>query len=264
MSSALPAASSSLHRPHDEAPARLSLRETPSVTGRAQRFEIVSRGDFVPGQLDRPTNGSEFPVVLVLGGSDAWSRGIERDLAVARIDLPLLGARQSPKLSDRLASGHASLSRNLPLDADTRALVEEFARQSISDVVRTVEALAAEPGLDASRVALVGIGLGASVGAWTLPFVPSLRACVLAGPVGAFADEGLDPARRIAGADAGNVHCRVYASDDGPSEAAVRTLCDALPGQPTPERPSAPTDPNEVATRDRASILDFVTRAFDR
>ena len=50
---------------------------------------------------------------------------MQRDLAVARIDLPLLGSRQSPKLSDRLVSGHERLARGGPLDADTRALVEE-------------------------------------------------------------------------------------------------------------------------------------------
>ncbi len=262
--SAPPSPPTALHRPYAETAARLSLRERSTTEGRAHAFEVVSRGDFVPGHLDRPHDGSGLPLVLVLGGSSAWARGMQRDLAVARIDLPLLGSRQSPKLSDRLVSGHERLARGLPLDADTRALVEEFARQSISDVLRTLEALAAEADLDASRVALVGTGLGASACAWSLPFAPPLRACVLAGPVGAFTDAGLDPVARIASADLGDVRCRLYATDETVPEASVRALGDALPGQPKPERLDTPPEGEALAASDVDSILDFVAPSLAR
>jgi len=261
--SALPDVPTSLYRPHAEAPARLSsLREATDGEGRSECFEVVSRGDFVPGRLHRPTSVGPHPLVLVLGGSAAWDRGVEQGLAVARIDLPLLGARQSPKLTDRLVGGHACLIRDEPLDPDTHALFEEFARQSVSDVVRSLEALAADAGVDGSRIALVGAGIGASVCAWALPFAPALHACVLAGPVGAFADERLDPAARIGTAGLGDVRCRLYATAGGPSEAAVGALAERLPGRPTPETLNAPVDAAAWAENERESILDFVARSL--
>lgn len=252
----------SLYRPHAETPARLSLRAANDGRRRSECFEVVSRGDFVPGGLHRPTSAGPHPLVLVLGGSAAWDRGGEQGLAVARIDLPLLGARQSPKLTDRLVGGHGCLTRDELLDPDTYALVEEFARQSVSDVVRSLEALATDTGIDGSRTALVGAGIGASVCAWALPFVPALRACVLAGPVGAFSDARLDPAVRIGTADLEDVRCRIYATTDGPSEAAVGALAERLPGRPTPQSLDAPTDGAEWAENERASILDFVARSL--
>ncbi|MCR9097560.1 MAG: esterase FrsA [bacterium] len=250
-------AAPSLYRPLDESPARLTLRDASPARGTGQVFEVVSRGDFVPGRLHRPENGESSPLVLVLGGSDAWSAEAGRPLAIAQIDLPLLGARQSPKLTDRLVDGHAKLTRGQALDADTRALVEEFARQSVSDIVRSLEALGAEPSLDGSRIAIVGVGLGASACAWALPFLSNVRACVFAGPVGHSADAGLDPIGPIARADLGDLRCRVFATDESDAEGAIRALGEALPGRPTTEKVSTPNGEDDVA-----SILDFVTEAL--
>lgn len=261
--SALPDAPTSLYRPHAEAPARLLLRESTEPGAPAQAFEVVSRGDFVPGHLHRPVGEARSPLVLVLDGSGTWARGTDHGLAIARIDLPLLGERRSPKLTERLVGGHARLIRDEPLDADTRALVEEFARQAISDVVRTLEALGEHPGLDGNRVALVGTGIGASVCAWALPFAPGVRACVLAGPVGAFADAQLDPASRIGNAELGDVRCRLYETEDGPSEDAVQALARVLPGQPAPEELDASSHDGALAASERTSILDFVARSLD-
>lgn len=255
-------APTSLYRPHAETPARLSLRAATDGERRSECFEVVSRGDFVPGGLHRPTGAGPHPLVLVLGGSAAWNRGGEQDLAVARIDLPLLGARQSPKLTERLVGGLACLTRDEPLDPDTYALVEEFARQSVSDVVRSLEALAADAGIDGSRIALVGAGIGASVCAWALPFAPALRACVLAGPIGAFSDARLDPAVRIEAGELGDVRCRLYATTGGPLEAAVGALAERLPDRPAPQTLDAPTDGAAWAENERASILDFVARSL--
>lgn len=255
-------APTSLYRPHAEMPARLSLRAATDGESRSECFEVVSRGDLVPGSLHRPTGAGPHPLVLVLGGSPSWDRGGEQGLAVARIDLPLLGARQSPKLTDRLVGGHTCLTRNEPLDPDTFALLEEFARQSVSDVVRSLEALATDAAIDGSRIALVGAGIGASVCAWALPFVPVLSACVLAGPVGAFSDARLDPAVRIGTADLKNVRCRLYATKGGPSEAAVGALVEQFPGRPTLETLEVPTDGAAWAENERTSILDFVARSL--
>ncbi|MEM9177793.1 MAG: hypothetical protein AAGC67_21510 [Myxococcota bacterium] len=259
------AAPPSLYRPFSEPPARLALRGSVSSEGRAHDFDVVSRGDFVPGRIDRPAAGTDHAVVLVVGHAELRPQAVARDLAIARIDLPLLGARRSPKLSDRLVAGHAELTGDRPLDPDTRALVEEFARQSVSDIVRTLEGLAAEPGLDGGRLALVGAGLGASAAAWALPFVPALRACVLAGPLPGRTDAGLDAVAPIAHAALGDLRCRLLA---GPADAAAAALSASLPGRPavealTPtEAGSALVSASVPAPAD--AIVDFVAEALGR
>jgi dienelactone hydrolase len=175
-----------------------------------QHFELVSRGDFVSGLLHRPqagANASALPLVIVLhdagehartSGSDVAAEWCEAGLAVARLDLALHGHRASPKLSERLVQGCAALAAGDELDPDSRALVEEFARQSVSDLLRTAEALSALAGIDATRLAFVGRGIGAWIAAWAAPFAPALRLCVLAGGIGRLVDPELDPARRLA------------------------------------------------------------------
>ena len=262
--SAPPVAPSPLHRPYAESAARVDLREVPANGARAHEFDVVSRGDFVPGRLDWPTSGDALPLALVLGGSDAWTAGTDRGLAIARIDLPLLGHRQSPKLTDRLRSGHDRLLRDLPLDADTRALVEEFARQSVSDVVRTLEALGAEAGIDASRTALIGVGLGASAAAWALPFAKGLTACAIAGPARALSDEGLDPVAPIAATDLGPLQVRLQVDASEVEAAATCALADALPGAAAPIALDAETSEGELSAGDLAATLDFVANALTR
>ncbi len=208
----------SLHRPHAEAPARVTRRPASPESGfeplASERFELVSRGDFVNGRLDGPAAGATGarPLLLLLhdaaGSSGAEPLAVGADwaskgLLVARLDLPLHGERQSPKLSERLVNGCAALCEGDPLDADTRALVEEFARQSVSDVLRTLEALAAEADVDRERTVLVGLGLGAQVAAWAAPHAAPLAACVFAGGIGRLADPGLDPTPGLAGATSG-------------------------------------------------------------
>ena len=260
--SALPTDSTPLYRPLAESAARISLRAASSDAGRASVFEVVSRGDFVPGRLDQPADSHGNPVLLVLGGSDAWTRGIDHGLAVARIDLPLLGTRQSPKLTDRLLHGHAAWASDVALDADTRALVEEFARQSISDVVRTLEALSAEGSVDGSRVALVGAGIGASAAAWALPVLPTLRACVLAGPSPGRSDAGLDPVAPLAAATLGDIACQVLAPGGG--DAAATALSASLPGSPRFGPLAATSEDGDLASSDIDSILEFVKAALGR
>jgi dienelactone hydrolase len=204
---------SAVYRPHPEDPARATLRsETRDGAWHglhAQRFEIVSRGDFVPGILfvpDAPQQGPA-PLLLLQHGvsesmdSDALACAapwVNRGLAIATIDLPLHGERTSPKLSERLVKGVGQLEKGHEFDAETRALVEEFARQSTSDLIRTLDALSALSGIDDNRIGFMGFGLGAVVGSYLLAHDPRPRAAVLALAGGGRGPVDLDPASYLA------------------------------------------------------------------
>lgn len=282
-----PASPTSLHRPYDEAPARACFRASAETGGndgnggteeaRATRdFEVVSRGDFVPGRLALPTSGRSGarPLVLLLHATgsgalddaldfaDEWVR---HDLAVARIDLPLHGARQSPKLSERLFGGYRRLARGDALDLDTRALVEEFARQSTSDVLRTVEALGALDEIDATRVAWVGLsGVGAAACAWAAAEAEGLRACVIAGGVGSFPDRGLDPAARLAasGARLEGTAFRLFSGHDEVPTASVDALAEAIPGACRRDSLEKTREPFALGDADAQSIRAFLSEAL--
>ena len=181
---------SAVYRPHPEAPAQATLRPEARSDAwqglNAQRFEIVSRGDFVPGILYLPDPPRHAPTPLLLlqhgtaEGMDSealtcaapW---VNEGLAVATIDLPLHGERSSPKLSERLVSGIGRLSEASKLDPETGALVEEFARQATSDLIRTLDALAALPEIDGDRIGFMGFGVGAVAGSYLLAHDPRPR-----------------------------------------------------------------------------------------
>lgn len=169
-----------VYRPHPEELAKAVLRpetgENGAWTGlNAQRFEVVSRGDFVPGILYLPDSAPSTPAPLLLLQHDAseakdsaklecaapW---VKEGLAVATVDLPLHGERASAKLSERLIVGVRQLSNDTKLDAETRVLVEEFASQATSDLIRSLDALCALPEIDGERVGFMGFGLGAIAG----------------------------------------------------------------------------------------------------
>ncbi len=150
-------------RPHEPPPAGVA---------RALAFELSSRGDRVPGRLELGPAPGPLPLVLLVDASpgaarppalaEAASAWAADGAGVACVDLPLCGARSSPKLSELLA---ACLRESAPRDALARALVEDFLRQAVIDLRRSLDALSALPGIDASRVGLAGFGLGATVGA---------------------------------------------------------------------------------------------------
>jgi predicted alpha/beta-hydrolase family hydrolase len=120
-----------------------------------ERFEVISRGDVVPGLLWRDAQASAPSLVLIapaLGaGKDAREvAALARACAaagwsVAAIDLPLHGERASAKLSARLAGP--------PHDEADRLLREEFVRQAALDLGAARAALGARTG--AERVACV-------------------------------------------------------------------------------------------------------------
>jgi len=264
-----------LHRPHDEAPARASLRAGASDRPgswaglSAHAFEFVSRGDFVNGVLHQQPGGSAAPLILVLHGTGSAAESSALDFAadwvragfsVARIDLPLHGRRASPKLSDRLVAGYRSLVSNQPLDADTRALVEEFARQSISDISRAAQALGELDNVDASRIALVGIGVGGTAALWAANHISGLRGCAVAGGAGRFADSALDPISEFDAASQQNVSSLIVAPS-GESEIPATSQTAFFDALPEPKRRvdvGAPDHNDGLASDAVNAIGDFL------
>lgn len=121
-----------------------------------ERFEVISRGDIVPGLLWRGANASAPALVLIApplgGGKDAGEvAALARACAAegwcaAAIDLPLQGERANAKWSARLAP-------DPPLGEAERLLREELVRQAALDLAAARAALAARTG--AERAACV-------------------------------------------------------------------------------------------------------------
>jgi dienelactone hydrolase len=191
----------------DEEPLALWLQEcagAPDGRAREFRFEYSSRGDRVPGVLRLPVQtGVAAPLVLLAHGTGgakdtpfltACGRNwVARGCAVASFDLPLHGERASAKLTQTFLDAFGD--REL-LDPERERLCAEFLRQALLDGVRCLDALLALPDIDARRVALVGLSLGAAVGAHWSAADPRIRAVALAlagGGIGA-----LDPTGAVA------------------------------------------------------------------
>jgi dienelactone hydrolase len=235
---------SAVYRPHPEAPAQANLRSAvPSGPWKGlntQRFEVVSRGDFVPGILYLPDPPQQTPAPLLLlqhgisEGRDSENLGcaakwVQQGLAVATIDLPLHGERSSPKLSARLVSGVGQLSKGETVGPETLVLVEEFARQTTSDLIRTIDALTALPVIDGDRIGFMGFGLGAVAGSYLLGHDPRPRAAVLALAQGGQGPEALDPATYLASTSATSI--LIVATEATETGAAMRpnALFEAAP-----------------------------------
>lgn len=190
---------SALFSDHVEAAARATLRPLEGAGGwhgvRAERIELVSRGDIVGGVLVRRAapvaKKSDTRPALLLLAHDAGScatgaglspvaRWISEGLGAVAIDLPLHGHRASPKLSERLITSVATLARGEALDPNGAVLAEEFLRQATTDLTRTLDAVRELDAFDPKRIGFLGLGLGAWVGASLLAHDPRLCAAVLA------------------------------------------------------------------------------------
>ena len=207
---------------------------------RSERIEYSSRGDRVSGRLWQPgRRNGELPLVLLQhrAGEGASSAEIEsaaaglaeRGAAVAAIDFPLHGARGDPKLGARLARALSGERDAAPGD-----LVEEFARQAVVDLERALDACASIPELDLDRVAYVGFGLGARLGAAFCSLDPRVGAAALAFPGPSDGAPALDPrafVARIAPRPLLLVHA---GSGDPVSARDARALFDAA-GEPKQE-----------------------------
>ena len=290
---------SAVYRPHPEEAAKAMLQpeSADSMTGgvlaglRADRFELVSRGDFVSGILHRPIEiaeatqddpaGSGIPLLLIqhaLGGSildkalacaTPWAK---RGLAVASIDLPLHGRRASPKLSDRLIEGCRRIASGEELDLDTGALVEEFARQSTSDLIRTLDALSGINGIDANRIGYLGFGLGAIVGSYLLAHdsrpcaaVFVLRAEALGnkrGPAELDAATYLKKAGLGAGSS-GEARRMLFVAPEGPAQSTEENLDALFKAAPEPKQLHRfATEAQDLPKQTVQKIEDFLSQAL--
>ncbi|MAG32998.1 MAG: hypothetical protein CL908_19140 [Deltaproteobacteria bacterium] len=235
---------SAIYRPHPEAPARALLSPWTSSgawTGiEAQRFEVVSRGDFVPGLLylpESPPDGGAPLLLLAHGLSDSMhasylgcaARWVPEGLAAAVIDLPLHGSRSSPKLSERLVAGLAGLQTGVPLDTETLALVEEFARQATSDWIRTLDALCDLPVINDERVAYLGFDLGSVVGSYLLGHDERIRAAALTSISAGKGPEALDPASWIARAKTTSTLVLTTEGEETFAQESLQAFFEAIP-----------------------------------
>ncbi|MDJ0851450.1 MAG: acetylxylan esterase [Myxococcota bacterium] len=172
---------------------------------RVERLEYTSRGDRVPARLLLPPEGDgPFPLVLLQhganGGKDApymaqvGAPWVRKGAALLSIDFPLHGERYSAKLSGLLRGALGLEGR--PTDTG-RTILGEFVRQSVLDLQRALDAAAALPEVDASRVVYAGLSLGSIVGATYCSIDPRPRAAALALGGGGFGD-AVDPCRHVA------------------------------------------------------------------
>jgi len=191
------------------------------------RFEYSSRGDRVPGLLLLPAEArGPYPLVLLQHGAGGSKESdyldaarlpwVRRGLAVASIDAPLHGERASAKLSERLLAGLG--------DPGPGSLWTDFARQTVHDLARAIDALGGHAELDTTRVAYAGFSLGAIVGALYCPEDARLRCAALALGGAGFGAHPLDPGRHIA-RFAGRPLLLVNATRD---ERVPRTAAEAL------------------------------------
>ncbi len=174
---------------------------SPGATSQLRRFELANRGDRVTGALVAPTAGEgPFPLVLLahtLPGLPSrqpvplCAQLASQGLAVAQIDLPLYGARAEHKLAACVDAGWNG-------QGEMASLAREFATQSLSDLRHCLNALSQGDGLDAGRIAFLGIGLGGDLGAHFCAEDSRLRAVVLALAGERQAAPDLDPTAAVA------------------------------------------------------------------
>jgi pimeloyl-ACP methyl ester carboxylesterase len=169
---------------------------------RAYRLEYSSRGDRVAGRLWLPRHhAGDCPLLLLQpAGGPAESTGVERigaawterGVALASIDLPLRGARSDPKLSALVGTPFEPGSL-----ASGDALRFELARQAIIDLERALDALCTLEAIDRERIAFVGLGLGAMLGAAFCALDPRPRGAALVGAGAGLAAAEVDPGTYI-------------------------------------------------------------------
>lgn len=158
-------------------------------SARAHRFELTSRGDRVPGRLLLPDSQSEpCPLLLLLGDAGASHDSATLDFAepwvrhgfaIATIDLSLHGERSSAKFSARLLDAIVNVHREADLEANDKALLVEFTRQSVCDLSRTLDGLITLPAIDRERIGVLGLGHGAAIVAIFASLDPRPKAVAL-------------------------------------------------------------------------------------
>ena len=135
--------------------------------------------DTVYAELFVPKKSGPFPAVIVLDimdGKQIVSRGqavwlAQHDIAAMVVVLPYYGDRRPPPSAGRVR-----------LVTQNVAQTVENVRQAVLDCRRATAVLAAQPGVDADRLGLVGTSLGSLIGAVVTAAEPRLTtACLLLG-----------------------------------------------------------------------------------
>lgn len=160
----------------------------------ARAFEFSSRGDRVTGTLLCAAGEGRFPLVLIAdprARADAATPPLCDDLvargcSVARVDLPLYGARAEHKLAACVEAGWSG-------EGPMASLARSWATQACVDLRRCLDALLAEETIDPGRVAFIGVAEGADAGALYCADDPRPRAAVLAALTARPAAPDLDP-----------------------------------------------------------------------
>jgi dienelactone hydrolase len=172
----------------------------------AQRIEFSSRGDRVPARLLLPPGAKQpLPVVLLQHGATGSKEApymapiaapwVRAGAAVLSIDFPLHGERASAKLSGLMLAALGLEGRPTPVG---RQLLDEFVRQAVIDLQRTLDVAEQLPELDAKRVVYAGLSLGSIVGATYLGRDTRPRAAALALGGGGFGGPLVDPCGHVA------------------------------------------------------------------
>ncbi len=173
----------------------------------ARHFEFSCRGDRVPLSVLAPEFAPPHPTLLVqpapgegsglasLGGLGTW---LGAGMAVASIELPLFGSRRSAKLSEKLTESVVTAARGDPIDESGGLLWEEFTRQAVMELRRTLDVLTEVWGGAPNTTVFAGVGIGASVGTLLCAVDERLRGAVLALTGGGFGPEPIDPTGFVA------------------------------------------------------------------
>jgi len=137
------------------------------------------------------SGSKESPYIDATGGP--WARA---GAAVLAIDLPLHGARQSAKMTERLLEILAAPSRKN--GGFSSILWEEFVRQAVLDLQSALDAAVSLEEIDSTRIGYASFSLGSILGGIFCGIDPRPRAAALAIGGGGFGPEHLDPTRYIA------------------------------------------------------------------
>lgn len=174
---------------------------------RCHGFEFSCRGDRVPLTVVTPDSDPPYPTVLLQPAPDPgveWTRlpaletWLAAGAAIASIELPLFGSRRSEKLSEKLNESLAMAARGDPIDATGTSLWEEFSRQAVMELRRTLDVLTSAWGQAPTSTVFAGVGIGASLGALLCAVDERPRGAVLALTGGGFGPASIDPTGFVA------------------------------------------------------------------
>lgn len=230
----------------------------------ARRLEFSCRGDRVPLAVVAPGPEPPYPTLMLqpapgeVGGPTSL-RGLRTWLAagvaVASIELPLFGARRSAKLSEKLVESVVTATRGDDIDETAALLWEEFTRQAVMELRRTLDVLTEVWGGPPSASAFAGVGIAASVGTLFCATDERPQGAVLALSGAGFGPEPIDPASFVADIAPRPV---LFVNQEG---AKARPGAPAIPKERAIELHEAAREGKQVAWQD-ADATDVLEPAW--